>query len=136
MGKLFQRLLLLCAIGALLMHCRKKQWDEYYGRPDSLEPPIYQQLQAKGNFTSLLACIDKAGYKSTLSAAGYWTLFAPNDDAFKKYFQEKNIKGIDEVSDSTASDIVRYLLVYNAFNKDRLDDYQATAGYIPSVAFK
>ena len=129
MGKSLQSLFLLVTFCLLLVSCRKKQWDEYYGRPEGLEPPVYQILQSKGGFTSLLACIDKAGYKEILSNAGYWTLFAPTDEAFSKYFKERNISGVEAIDAETAQKIVRYCLVYNSFNTDRLDDYQANIGW-------
>ena len=68
--------------------CSRNQFDDVYARPESLAPPIYQQLQNKGRFTNMLALIDKSGYQKTLGSAGYWTLFAPNDDAFGRYFQK------------------------------------------------
>ena len=34
----------------LLAGCKKK-FDDYYERPATLEPPIYQQLESRGNFT-------------------------------------------------------------------------------------
>ncbi len=37
-----------------------------------------------GNFTTLLAAIDKAELKETLSGAGPFTVFAPTDEAFAK----------------------------------------------------
>jgi uncharacterized surface protein with fasciclin (FAS1) repeats len=126
----------LIASCVLFVNCRKKQWDEFYGRPDGLEPPIYQVLQSKANFKLLLACIDKAGYKDILSHAGYWTLFAPTDEAFNSYFKENNLSGIDGLNTETASKIVRYCLVYNSFNTDRLDDFQAPSGWVADQAFK
>ena len=51
----------------LLTGCRKEEFDKFYGRPENLGDPIYQQLQQKGNFTKFLDAIDKAGYKETLS---------------------------------------------------------------------
>jgi len=74
-----------------LTGCVKKEFEKFYERPDDLAQPIYQQLEARKNFTSLLACIDKAKYKDILSKAGYWTFFAPNDAAFQKYFAENSI---------------------------------------------
>ncbi|MBE9666370.1 fasciclin domain-containing protein [Mucilaginibacter boryungensis] len=115
--------------------CRKKAFDEYYGRPDNLQPPIYQVLQQRGNFTTLLAVIDKSGYKPTLSAAGYWTFFAPNDAAFQKYFTANNLT-LDKIDSVTARKIVTYALVYNAFQTDHLSDYQSGAGWVPGAAFK
>jgi uncharacterized surface protein with fasciclin (FAS1) repeats len=136
MNKFLQRVLPLLSLVVLLVNCRKQEWDAIYGRPDTLEPPIYQQLQAKGNFKSLLAAIDKAGYKQILGAAGYWTFFAPHDSAFQVYFKEKNVSGIEQLDSADCRKIVTYSLVYNAFKKDRIDDYQSTTGWVTNQAFK
>jgi len=136
MNKIIQKCLLFLTIAVLFTNCRKKAFDEYYGRPDNLASPIYQQLQTKGNFKSLLACIDKAGYKATLSAAGYWTLFAPNDEAFQKFFTDRGITDVSQLDSGTCRQIVTYSLVYNAFTKARLGDYQAATGWVANSAFK
>ena len=94
--------LLLVVISALtLVQCRKKALDDYYGRPENLEPGIYTVLQGKGNFKNYLAAVDKAGYKQTLSGAGYWTAFVPHDSAFQVYFTANGLSGIDAL-DSAA----------------------------------
>jgi uncharacterized surface protein with fasciclin (FAS1) repeats len=119
-----------------LAGCVKKEFETFYARPDNLAQPIYQQLEARKNFTSLLACIDKAGYKEILSSAGYWTFFAANDAAFQKYFTEKGISGIAAIDSATSRKIVTYSLVYNAFRKDQLSNYQSPLGVLPNQAFK
>lgn len=119
-----------------LTGCAKKEFDRFYARPDNLAQPIYQQLEARGNFTSLLACIDKAKYTDILGKAGYWTFFAPNDAAFQKYFTEKGITGIAAIDSVTARKIVTYSLAYNAFRKDQLSGYQSSTGVLPNQAFK
>ncbi|MEO6731141.1 MAG: fasciclin domain-containing protein [Ferruginibacter sp.] len=136
MNKFLQTSFLLLTLSVLLVNCRKKAYDEYYGRPASLEPPIYQQLAAKGNFKNLLAVIDKAGYKGILGAAGYWTFFAPHDSAFTVFFKEKNIAGIEQLDSNACRKIVTYCLVYNAFKKERIGDYQASIGWVPNAAFR
>jgi uncharacterized surface protein with fasciclin (FAS1) repeats len=136
MNKFLLRVLPLLSLVVLLVNCRKKEWDAYYGRPENLAPPIYQQLETNGNFKNLLACIDKAGYKQTLSSAGYWTLFAPNDEAFAKFFQERGITGVDKIDSTTVQAMVQYLLVYNAFNKENIDDYQSSTGWVVDQAFR
>lgn len=126
-------LLMLC-----LTNCRKKEWDAFYGRPESLAQPIYKVLQQRGNFTQLLACIDKAGYKDILNSAGYWTFFAPNDSAFFLWAKSGG-SSVADMDSSSARAMVQYLLVYNSFKEDRLDDYQATkndAGWTPDIAFR
>jgi uncharacterized surface protein with fasciclin (FAS1) repeats len=134
MNIIIQRVVLLSLITILLTNC-KKTFNDYYARPEGLEPPIYQVLASKGNFKSLLALIDKAGYKSTLGAAGYWTMFAPNDAAFDQFYKERTTN-IDNLDSSAARAIIQYLLVYNAFAKDRIDDYQSAAGWVPNQAFR
>lgn len=135
------RLSAFVLILATLFACSKK-FDTFYERPASLEPPIYQQLQAKGNFTKFVSLIDKAGYKQTLSTAGFWTIFAPtdsafnSDNAFKSYLSSRNISSVETIDSASAQAIVQYLLVYNAFEKDRIDDYQANTGWLPNNAFK
>jgi uncharacterized surface protein with fasciclin (FAS1) repeats len=144
MNKKIQTFLPLLLLVVLFTNCRKKAFDDYYARPDNLAAPIYQQLAAKGNFANFLSLIDKAGYKQTLSTAGYWTIFAPSDSAFandaefQNYLKSRNINSLDAIDSATALSIVQYLLVYNGSNKDRLDDYQSTnpLGYISNAAYK
>lgn len=116
--------------------CKKEAWDEYYGRPAGLEPPIYKLLEDRGNFKSMLRAIDKAGYKTTLATAGYWTLFAPHDSAFDAYFKEVGVSGIDQLDSVACQKIVTYCLTYNGFNKSRIDDYQSNTGWVANSSFR
>jgi uncharacterized surface protein with fasciclin (FAS1) repeats len=136
MKKIVQRFFPLFVLIALFSNCRKKAFDEYYGRPESLAAPVYQQLEAKGNFKNFLACIDKANYKATLSAAGYWTVFAPNDKAFQDFFTQRGITDVSQLDSGTCKQIVTYALVYNAFTKNTLGDYQASTGWVANQGFK
>lgn len=112
--------------------------DPYYARPDSLEPTIYIQLENKGNFTSYLSCVDRAGYKDVLSRAGYFTVFAPTDEAFSKFLASRNKSSVDDLSDDLVSKIVTYSVIYSGYNKEKLDDFQSndSLDWIEDVAFK
>ncbi|MDB5193451.1 MAG: hypothetical protein JWQ96_3014 [Segetibacter sp.] len=136
MKKILQVALPLFMLVILFSNCRKKAFDEYYGRPENLEPPIYQQLQGRGNFKHLVAAIDKSGYKNTLASAGFWTLFAPHDSAFQAYFASSGIAGIEQLDSNACRQIVTYCLIYNAFRKERIGDYQAATGWQTGTAFK
>lgn len=131
------RNLLLC-MGLLLVisSCRKQAFDDYYGRPDWLESAIYSRLEEEGRFSLILKLIDKSGYANTLNQAGYWTFFAPNDEAVNAFLREQGIGSIDNVSEELANKIVRYALVYNAFKTDHISDYQSTLGWIPGMGFR
>lgn len=129
----FTKLLLACfSLSILLLAGCKDEFDEYYARPEGLEGPIYQVLsdsvRFRGNFDHYLALVEKAGYKETLSTAGYWTVFAPTDDAFEQYFQANNLSGIDDISEEKAYQIVSYSLIYNAYSLRDLGFYQKGAG--------
>ncbi|MFY7890221.1 MAG: fasciclin domain-containing protein [Spirosomataceae bacterium] len=117
-------LVMIGCLSALLIGCTKDNL-EIYNRPESLAAPIYQQLDTKGNFKTLLQVIDKSGYKSVLSTGGYWTLFAPSDDAFAKYFTKAGIS-LSTLDSVQAQKLVQGMLVYNAYSKDKLGDFQKT----------
>lgn len=136
MKKRLHYYLLVLPLLILLLGCSDDVYDDYYGRPEGLEDPIFQQLEAKGNFKNLTALITKAGYKDILSKSGYWTMLAPNDDAFAKFFQEQGITDVSKIDDATASKIVRYALVYNAFRTERMSDYQSSIGWEEDNAFR
>ena len=133
--KVFNRLIIFLAI-ILFINCSDKEFDEYYGRPENLEQPIYQTLEEKSNFSSLLRVIDKAGYKDILGKSGYWTMFAPNDNAFSEFLEAESISDIESIDSILAGKIVKYSLVYNAFRTERLPDYQSSTGWIEDQAFK
>lgn len=128
MTKLFTSLCCFLFFIGILSSCKKKDFDTFYERPKGLGEPIYQQLQARGNFKHLTAVIDKAGYKDILAKTGWWTMFAPNDAAFQQFFKDQGIEGINGITDSLAVSIVKYALVYNAYRKDQLSTYQMAGG--------
>ena len=136
MKKIIHYYLLVFSSFAILSSCSKDAYDDYYERPETLEPPIYQQLEARGNFKNLVVLIEKAGYKDILGKAGYWTMMAPNDEAFTKFFQEQGISDVNKVDAETAAKIVRYALIYNAFREEKLSDYQSQTGWVIDNAFR
>jgi uncharacterized surface protein with fasciclin (FAS1) repeats len=117
-------LMVVLLLGGLASSC---QDDSYYDRPASLEPPIYEQLKAKGYFTNYLACVDKAGYKQNLSTAGYYTVFAPTDEAFEAYLLNKGLSSVADLDTVAAKAIVAYSLAPSSSNKSQIDDWQTNA---------
>ncbi|HYX08566.1 MAG TPA: fasciclin domain-containing protein [Bacteroidales bacterium] len=135
--KLISGIVLIVGTLLVLSGC-KKEIKQYYERPDWLEKPIYPQLAEKGGFDSFLKLIDNSGYKDILSNAGYFTVFAPTDEAFSKYLSDHGLASVDAIDSATAREIVSYLLVPNAYSSDQLDDYQSSAlqDWVPDEAFK
>ncbi len=116
--------------------CRKAAFDEYYGRPDWLASPIYQQLDSMGDFKSFLYCIELAGYKNTLGSAGSWTVFAPTDAAFATFMEEQEIAGLTEIDKALAEKIVRMSMAYDGERIEKLNDYFSQQGWQPGFAYR
>ncbi|MBN1926715.1 MAG: fasciclin domain-containing protein [Prolixibacteraceae bacterium] len=138
--KLSLKFLIMVASVSLLAGCDSAK-EEQYKRPEWLAPPIYQQLQEKGNFSHYLACIDKAGYAKTLQGAGYYTVFAPTDEAFSAFFTVNGLNSVSDISVEMAKDLVSYSLAVSPASYEQIDDYQnssATASEESktNVAFK
>lgn len=110
------RLLLLCCV----VSCSDN--DSYYDRPNWLEKPIYDVLKEKGNFTMYLEAVDRTLYSSVLKGSGNYTVFAPNDDAFKKFLAEKGYASVEAVPTDELTKIIGYSLVYNKFEAEHLGD--------------
>lgn len=118
------------------MSCRKATFEDYYGRPDWLASPIYQQLDSMGDFKSFLHCIELAGYKNTLGSAGSWTVFAPTDAAFATYLAEQGISDLSGVDKALAEGIVRMSMVYDGERIEKLTDYFSQQGRLEGFAFR
>ena len=58
---------------------------------------IYEIAKADTSFSILVAAINKAGLKETLSNAGTFTVFAPNNTAFRNEGIDENV--INEITD-------------------------------------
>lgn len=137
MIRLFYGTIFIFSLVVFMSSCHKKEFDNYFSRPDSLASPIYQQLQSRKNFTNILTLIDKAGYKKTLGTAGYWTFFAPNDAAFTAFFtSHPEFSNINSIDSTTAAGIVSYCLVANAYRKDQLSMFQTSKGPTPNDAYR
>lgn len=106
----------------LFAQCKDDYWDQYYSRPEWLEPPIYEVLKNDGRFTSYLQLVDSTMYERILKEASFYTVFAPTDSAMNDYLKEQGYASIDEISAAEADTIVAYSLVYNVFEFDELTD--------------
>lgn len=105
----------------LLAQCQRER-DKYYEDPGWSGKPIYEVLQDEGRFGQYLQCVDKTMYATSLKGNGLWTVFAPNDEAFSRYFSGKPYGSVAEMPQSEAEKIVAYSMLYNKYPFDRLSD--------------
>ncbi|TJZ61126.1 hypothetical protein FAZ15_07935 [Sphingobacterium olei] len=119
--------LLICITSALLtlsISCSKKELITHYERPDWLRGNAWQILEERGEFTQFLDGVERAGFREVLDGKTIATVFAPNDEAFTAYFRTKNISNISQVPKNELKRLIGYHIVYYAYGKDRLFDYQ------------
>ncbi|MDR1119319.1 MAG: fasciclin domain-containing protein [Dysgonamonadaceae bacterium] len=94
-------LLLICTM--VFVQCDNSVTDEYYERPSWLEPPIYEVLEQQGRFGHYLQCVERTEYAGVLKGAGLYTVFAPNDDAFTTWLQEKSYSSVADIPSEEAT---------------------------------
>ncbi|MDR1763784.1 MAG: fasciclin domain-containing protein [Dysgonamonadaceae bacterium] len=114
---------ILLGLVCVLSLVRCNDADEYYDRPDWLEPPIYEVLQQEGRFGMYLQCVDRTEYAGVLKGAGLSTVFAPNDAAFQAWLQEKGYSSVAAIPDDEVRDLVAYSIVYSKWTAAHLADY-------------
>lgn len=116
----FLLLLLLLPVA----QCQRER-DEYYAEPAWGRAPIYELLQSEGRFGLYLECVDRTLYAVSLKGNGLWTVFAPNDDAFKAYLTSKGYASVADIPQKEAEKIVAYSMLYDRYELDRLSDIRA-----------
>ena len=114
---------------ALLLFCIScNEMDKYYDNErHSTAVSVgnaWDYLEKQGNFTSFLACVEKAGYKSLVSGTGLATIFAPDDAAFQKYLQRHGWSSIDNIPADVLDNMVSYHLLYYSFSSSRFIEYR------------
>lgn len=111
--------------------------DAYFAEPSWLEKSLYEVLQAEGNFTKYLACIDRTQYSALFKGGGLYTVFAPNDAAFDAYLAKKNYSSVDAIPIEEVEAIISYSMVFAKWKSENLGSLFADQNeYIPGQAYK
>jgi transforming growth factor-beta-induced protein len=63
---------------------------------------------ANGDFSSLVAALDKAGLVETMDGEGAFTVFAPTNQAFQDLFTNLGVSGIEDLSVETLTQVLLY----------------------------
>ncbi|MCD7963735.1 MAG: fasciclin domain-containing protein [Rikenellaceae bacterium] len=107
----------------LLSSCEKER-DKYYDLPDWIRGNAWEIMEEEGNFSIFLKGIELCGYKDMVAGKGIITIFAPDDDAFKAYFQQNGISSIEDMDQEEILKLIGFHLVYYSYNKEMLLDYK------------
>lgn len=130
-----KNLLFFSLIFIILTACNNS-WDEYYARPDWLEGPIYQQLQKEGKFSMFISCLEATGYSDILGRTGYFTVFAPNDEAMLNFLHARGLSSIDQLDTISIRQIVQYAIIDNGYTIRQLAAYQSSKGWVYDASFR
>ena len=130
--------LLLAGVTALagmanLSSCSQYDLDER--TPDNWGASIYSYLVDNGNYTNFSKIIDDLGYRSVLDKTGSKTLFAADDDAFKRFYAN-NKWGVHSYADLTVAQ--KRMLLFGAMinNSYQLNYLCNTEGNVKGVAMR
>ncbi len=105
----------------LFTYCDNKE-DDYFAEPNWLEPPLYEVLQKEGQFSSYLACVDRTLYAAQFKDGGFFTVMAPNDEAFAAYLQEHGYASVSDIPDDEVNTIVAYSMLQSYWLSENLGD--------------
>ena len=79
----------LVGITILVMHsCRDIYDQEIYQRPDWLAGKITEQVKSQEDLTIYAKCLDATMWGDIVGKTGFYTAFAPTDEAFEAFFAE------------------------------------------------
>lgn len=87
------------------------------GQPDWLGNSIYERLQEEGNYTTTLRLIDDLNQKEVFSHTGSKTLFAADDAAYDKWFQENawGVRSYNQLSTAQKRLLLNNSMINNAY---------------------
>lgn len=110
--------LVLCLL--LLAGC-ESEMQKSAERPDWLKGNAYEVLSGRGNYDLFLQAIDRAGMRDVVDGKGLCTVFAPDDEAMKRYLGDKTPEEmpLQELKVLVGMHIVEY-----SFNASQLLDFQ------------
>lgn len=112
----------------LLTNCNGPD-EDYFAEPDWLADPLYQVLEEEGRFSLYLECVDRTLFSNQLREGGFFTLMAPNDEAFTAYLQQNNYATVADIPAETVNQIVAYSILQSYWLSENLGDlFTGTVG--------
>jgi uncharacterized surface protein with fasciclin (FAS1) repeats len=93
---------------------------------------VVEVLERAGDFTTLVAAIDAAGLRETLTGEGPFTIFAPNDAAFTELLATLNLSADELLSSPLLGDILLYHVVAGSVDSTAVAEFVDTSS-IPTL---
>ncbi len=120
MAKIIRGALLTTLLGIVMIGCEPEKPSKF-DRPDWLEGKLYTQIKAQEDLTTFARCIEITGLDTILDVSGSYTAFAPNDEAFRLWFQNHpSYNSPEDVPVQVLDELVKYHLVQNPWSRVQL----------------
>lgn len=118
-SKYFHFLLALVFLVGISWGCHEDITDlEKYKSPAWLKGKLFTQIKAQEDLNIFISCLEKTGYDTILNTSGSYTVFAPTDEAFQKFFQDNpQYNSIEDIPVKDLDAMVRYQIIYNAWTE-------------------
>ena len=106
---------------AILISCNPHK-DEIYERPGWLEGKLYTQLKAQTDVSMFIEAVELAGVSEIIEKSGYFTVFAPTDQAFLEFLNENPQYGgkLSSIPRDEIERIVRSHIIQNGWTLKQL----------------
>lgn len=112
------KIILITLISAYVFTGCKSEIDGYFERPDYLKGNSYEFLKEKGNYTQFLKALEMTGYKDALDGRGLFSVFAPDDDAFSRYFKKFGKSSLTDFNIDSLKVLISYHIIEYSFNRE------------------
>lgn len=114
-------IILLSLLLMFFSSCRDDSFVDKFKRPDWLAGKVYTQLKTIPELTTFARCIELTGYDKILDVSGTYTVFAPSNDAFARFFQQHaTYKKVEDIPMAELNNLVKYHIVQNPWSKSQL----------------
>lgn len=112
---------LLAAAGILLLTCCEPKQNSKYDRPEWLAGKVYTQLLDQPDLSTFARCVELTGYDTIINRSGSYTIFAPNNEAFTRWFQDNpQYADVEDIPLDLLNEIVKFHIVQNPWSKVQL----------------
>ena len=109
-GDIMIIILLSVSLLTLFICCQEDEPLEIFFEEDELLISAYLEKHSE-EYSTLIRILELTDLKATLNAYGHYTFFAPNDEAFDNFFEQKGKASVEDFDQDYLATLIRYHLL-------------------------
>lgn len=129
----------VASAGIFTSSCRDDIWEqEKYQIPEWQEGKIFTQIQEEEDLQTFAFLLEATGYDTILNTSGSYTVFAPTNEAFDKFFQdypEYRFLNDSTISSRELISLVEFQIIYNAWSEEQFQSLDVGGWIDPDDKF-